>query len=420
MDPTIPTTPTPTPTPTPEPKPEAIPAPLMGMDSAFEKPEPQPTAAVQPDIPTPVHAPAPAPTPINSMPTFSGGPAPTMPSGPVNPAYTSRPTPTIAATEPITEREPLPEPDPVAEALKAPITPAAPVPGSIGSAISVPKDAGGAAAEKAAPVVETPAATTPASPEPIPTPVAPTPTMEAQPIPTPEMPASAPSLAQNPAVPVATPVVNSNTIDNKSVSFESPIEGASATPKKKSSKLMTILIIVGAVIIVALAVLLVVMLLNNGSDSAKAEEPQETPSVAYATLSCQRKLADSELLGYGNAVSGEETLIADYADEKLTNITSGYSIKYENASNASIGKDKFRSDYVNKFKGLGIETDPFNSEYSLDGVELEVTHDAILKEIDEDNMKIFNLGLAKDSTIDTSLATIKKTYQKLGLTCTEE
>lgn len=44
----------------------------------------------------------------------------------------------ISATEPLTTPDPIPEPDPVEEALKAPIKPAAPVPGSIGSAVSVP------------------------------------------------------------------------------------------------------------------------------------------------------------------------------------------------------------------------------------------------------------------------------------------
>lgn len=47
----------------------------------------------------------------------------------------------IAATEPITEPDPIPEPDPIEEELKAPFKAAAPVPGSIGSAISVAKDA---------------------------------------------------------------------------------------------------------------------------------------------------------------------------------------------------------------------------------------------------------------------------------------
>ena len=46
----------------------------------------------------------------------------------------------IAATEPITEPDPIPEPDPIEEALKAPFKAADPVPGSIGSAVSVPKN----------------------------------------------------------------------------------------------------------------------------------------------------------------------------------------------------------------------------------------------------------------------------------------
>lgn len=56
----------------------------------------------------------------------------------------------IAATEPITEPDPIPEPDPVELELNAPFQAAAPVPGSIGSAVSVPKEAPAPKEEKKA------------------------------------------------------------------------------------------------------------------------------------------------------------------------------------------------------------------------------------------------------------------------------
>ena len=54
----------------------------------------------------------------------------------------------IAATEPIIEPDPIPEPDPEEVELNSPFQAAAPVPGSIGSAVSVPKEAPAPASEE--------------------------------------------------------------------------------------------------------------------------------------------------------------------------------------------------------------------------------------------------------------------------------
>ena len=343
----------------------------MGMDSVFEKPEPQPTAAVQPDIPSTSPVPTPAPEPIKAMPTFAN----------------STP-PTIAATEPITEREPLPKPDPVAEALKAPIKPAAPVPGSIGSAVSVP--------------AETPA---------------------------PESKAPEVDVTSTDPVTVDTPNVSEKTESSdshgaqkpeaKSVSFDSPIEMNMTSPQKKSNKkTMIILVIIGAIVIVALVIILIIML--TSSKTADKPDNPSTPQIVNTTVSCNRTLNPTELLEYGNALSGEVQLVANYANGKMSSISTGYVVEYENTANASIAKDKFRADYVGAINKIGFTTDPFESEYNVNDATLEVYHDAALDDITEENMSIFNLTFAKDGTIDTTAAAIKKASTNLGLTCTEE
>ena len=117
-----------------------------------------PTSPVAPEFaatPAPAEAPA---TP--EMPTFSATPetpaaapvapaapltpeavaAPVMPDipEPVNPVYTPGDNVMVGETDPITVPNPPKAPDPIEEELKAPMQAAAPVPGSIGSAISMP------------------------------------------------------------------------------------------------------------------------------------------------------------------------------------------------------------------------------------------------------------------------------------------
>lgn len=97
---------------------------------------------------TPVAAPvAPADASTPAAPVTPAAPltpeavaAPVMPDipEPVNPVYAPGDNVMVGETDPITVPNPPKAPDPIEEELKAPMQAAAPVPGSIGSAISMP------------------------------------------------------------------------------------------------------------------------------------------------------------------------------------------------------------------------------------------------------------------------------------------
>ena len=117
-----------------------------------------PTSPVAPEFaatPAPAEAPAMPETPTFSTipetpaaaPVAPAAPltpeavaAPVMPDipEPVNPVYTPGDNVMVGETDPITVPNPPKAPDPIEEELKAPMQAAAPVPGSIGSAISMP------------------------------------------------------------------------------------------------------------------------------------------------------------------------------------------------------------------------------------------------------------------------------------------
>ncbi len=97
-----------------------------------------PVAPAEPVVTTP-EASAPA-NPIIS-PTGAAPTSPTMPEfpTPVSPVFQPGNT-MLGATDPITMPNPPKAPDPIEEELKAPMKAAGPVPGSIGSAISMPSE----------------------------------------------------------------------------------------------------------------------------------------------------------------------------------------------------------------------------------------------------------------------------------------
>lgn len=132
VEPAIPTTPA---EPVVPPRPmEHVIQPLTPAQPVVSPTPPASSAApVAPAAPAAPVSPV-APTPITVMP----GQASSMP---INPLFNSNGGGLVGATDPITMPAPPKAPDPVEEELKAPFKAAGPVPGSIGSAISMPADA---------------------------------------------------------------------------------------------------------------------------------------------------------------------------------------------------------------------------------------------------------------------------------------
>lgn len=159
MDPTNNPIPTPAPTPVSNPTPNPVAGdvsgtepslggavvntPVMPGGASSVSPVPPSMPPVSPVAPVPPVPPVP-PTPVNPVVTPSGGglQAEGTQANPVaGIAYQPDDNGVrVAATDPIMMPEPAAEPDPVEEELKVPMKAAEPVPGSIGSAISVPKD----------------------------------------------------------------------------------------------------------------------------------------------------------------------------------------------------------------------------------------------------------------------------------------
>ena len=140
----------PMPTTNPVPEPVAPPVPPVPPVPDPVVPAPEPAAPIsEPVAPAPVEPVAPAPEPVAPAPApepAAPAPveAPVIAPGAPNPVASNpmfQPVNTTFDTAPIMMPEAPKAPDPVEEELKTPLTPAAPVPGSIGSAVSVPAGA---------------------------------------------------------------------------------------------------------------------------------------------------------------------------------------------------------------------------------------------------------------------------------------
>ena len=286
MDPANNPTPTPNPEPTPAPEPPVAPTePAAEPAPAPAEPAPAPVEPVAPVEPNPA--------PVN--PVINPGVNPE----PVNPVFQPGDHGGFAATDPIMQPEAPKAPDPVEEELKAPMEPAGPAPGSIGSAVSGPTDA----------------------------------------------PAEAP--AENPFATPKEQTPNVSFTDPAAQPENAPAMGA-AKPKTNKGTLIA-LIAVAAIVVVVLVVVLIMSMMpqdNNSSSQSnntannnvvepdEEEEEDVTPTPSSGTLSCTRNMTPEELVSINDAASGAVNISAEFDDDMLVSISRVDSVVYndENAS----------------------------------------------------------------------------------------
>ena len=331
---------------------------------------------VNPTTPVTPAAPVASSTPV-SAPVSPAAPATPVTAGgmqnsqtvPVNPIIRPNQNPIapqggIGAMDAILRPEPTPLPDPVEEELKAPMKAAAPVPGSIGSAVSGPSS----------------------------------------------------DISNN--LPTGGVSMDAKT---PSVSFNDPAvtnDKPNAAGKKTSKKTLIALIVVALMVVIALAAILVMQLLtsptapspsgnsssssnssnnsnssvdtNTNSGNAEANDSSATSS-DVETLSCTRNMTAEELINHSDAVSGSFAISAEFnnATDLLSKVSLVRSIVYADEH--------------------ATENEPVSTD----------VEEAEAENITSESAANYFLPVNSDGTVDLTLNGIRARYQELDFTCEE-
>lgn len=401
MDPLTNPTPTPNPAPGAAPNPGATPNPGAATPAPDAAATPGATAAAGTAATPGAAAASPAgPAASNPTPATAAGGMTTPPVNPIinptgganetNLAGAATQSNGFAATDPIMMPEPAKAPDPVEEELKAPMKAAAPVPGSIGSAVSGPA---AAAAEQPNTAGQQMA----------------------------EQPLAA--AGQSAATPGVNPLAN-NDKQTPSVAFNDPAmqpdpnadngENAGKPAKKKNKRTTLIaLIAVAVVIVVVLLIILIMQINNNNSTPAPVSTtPNNTISepvdnntnntntnsntgnsstdntTTTGTLSCTRNMTEAEIARINGAVSGTLNVSAEFnSNNTLNKISLVESVVYSD-SNAS------------------------NNEPVENAV-----HEALAEDLTTSSASIYYLPVNASGSLDLSRSGIQANYESLAFTC---
>ena len=383
MDPTNSQIPTPTPIPEPTPISGGTPVDLGASTiqpspsaTGFDAPAVAPTnpvvspaspvsAPAEPAAAMPVESPAALmnqamPSASESVPAMEPvGPA-TQAAGPVppviSPAAAFQPNAVgIAVTDPIMTAEQPKVVDPIEEELKAPMRAAGPVPGSIGSAVSVPAD---------------------------------------------DMAGSAP---------VSSAIYNGVSPNkDQNVSFSDPATNRAETTnglapeKKKSKKTLVALIIIALLAVAALVVVLVMQLIGDNSsssssspssssssqsESSSSQESESETTTNMSTLSCARNMTNTEVILFNGAVSGTISVSVKFDEDKLDQISLVKSVVYSDSD--------------------GAKNEP---------VETEV-HEATAEDLTGASAAIYYLPVNANNQVMDSLDAVRKNYESLDFVC---
>ena len=397
MDPLYNNNPTPTPAPKPTPAPNAMPNIAIAGSAPAPNPAPAPAPAPAPEPVAPAPA-APTPAPVAPEPMFEPPmpPVPPMPlmQGPTEPtvptptmeeipaasmsfenAFANSTTPIDSSAYGLDATEPVVQPgveevrDPVAEALAAPIKAADPVPGSIGSAFSVP----------------------------------------------PEAPES--TLADMGASVPTTPVSNITFSDGPASAFQ-PDEGfVPHPPQKANANLKYILIGVGALLAIVLVIIIIMSMVPKGSsnNSGSNEQPEDQQVLTVdAKLSCKYTMKEADLLANYEAKSGEVVVEEEFNKNGMAGYDKQTTLEFTDADIADAVGSIMMDDAENEFLSYGLSADPFATSFASNSSTLIIKQSVTIDSANAANIEYY--GIKAETTADKE----KSKYEELGYTCTVE
>lgn len=292
-----------------------------------------------------------------------------------------------------------------------PLIPAAPVPGSIGSAISVPP---APAEPMAAPSFGAPA--TEAQPQ--------ADAMGTGPMPAPEV---APQSAAQPSTAPFNPFANHAAEPapaagaNPMTPINPAFQPAAPKPVKKSSNLkqqfntLTLLFAILSALLLITTITFFVMWNNAKNNPKVVYVPQisdEESTESIEVLSCARENDYAYLAGYDHPAIGTENLVASYSNDQLRGVTVNYRITLDDENGANVANENFRTQQDALMAIIG---NSFTTEYLVEGnvLNVDVESNGNLSDADA---KTLLYGSA-DATSTTSLEAVQTHYAANGYNC---
>ena len=200
-----------------------------------------------------------------------------------------------------------------------------------------------------------------------------------------------------------------------------------AKPGRKpltKENLKLLIAIVGGVALVAVIAVIIFFILNSGSKSSTTRPADDnsssnTPTNTVSSLTCTRSGDATVFSNYSSVVSGDEQIIAMYSNDTLSSFGSTLKLTFADEEAAKAAQLVERDSYSAMVRSAGLTDDPFTSSYDTNGITMTVTHQAEGEDIDSKTARILGFYVVKGEPA-TDIDTLLDTYETDGYTCVEK
>lgn len=311
---------------------------------------------------------------------------------------TSTSTPGMAATDAGATTNPDFQP------AEEPLTPAAPVPGSIGSVTSVPPAPAEPLANPFAPTSDTPAADGATTSGPMAAP-------EVTPTATPYNPFATPSTSTGTTA-KAEPAGNLNP------SFQPAVPVKTAAKKSASNGLLTTILAIATGLFLITTIVFLVLFINAKNNEKIVYVPTEPDGSANATLqilTCTHEEDFAWLVEADHPIIGQSNAVISYSDGKVSGASNEIVATFDNEDAANLARDT----YSGLLSLSALSDKPLDVVSSVDGTTLRMTVSPQEKPLTEATAAAFIYDNESEGQ-STTLDAVKAHAEANGSVCTVE
>lgn len=188
---------------------------------------------------------------------------------------------------------------------------------------------------------------------------------------------------------------------------------------KKKLDTKKILIIVGAVLLVGVIAFVLFFVLGNPSKSSSTKKTTQltTSKAVESNLVCKKEGGADAFSQYPEVVSGTEEIIAMYKDKALVSFGDNLTLNYDSSDVASVRLVDIKSNYVSAYSALKLTSDPFDTTFNSKGKTVTMSRQADGDDIDMTNAKLLGIPVLKGEVFD-DIDSIQETFESQGFACT--
>lgn len=138
--------------------------------------------------------------------------------------------------------------------------------------------------------------------------------------------------------------------------------------------------------------------------------PPAIEVVTIEKLTCSREFNSNELISFGNARTGTESIVATYRNTKFSTISKVSEIIFDSSSSAKTGSDNLKNHYQQSIESItGSRNDPFITSHERKDFKLIISHTADLPRLDPKTTIFFAMKDSDGKTL-TDINDLRRHY----------